>query len=85
MSYSDYIVGAAVFDLSGLPKEYFTTGESNDMSGTDYHAVVVRQPARYVALLLRSDEMGTIPDGFMEWSFDFDPSVLRIHPNFSAV
>ena len=115
VSYSDYIVGAAVFDLSGLPKEYFTTGESNDMSwvqsifqalglqsllssslrlegfrhavigGTDYHAVVVRQPARYVALLLRSDEMGTIPDGFMEWSFDFDPSVLRIHPNFSAV
>ena len=32
VSYSDSIIGAAVFDLSGLPKEYFTTVESNDVS-----------------------------------------------------
>lgn len=32
MSYSDAIVGAAVFDLNGLPKEYFTTTEPNSMS-----------------------------------------------------
>ncbi len=29
--YSDYIVGAAIFDLNGLPKEYFTTPESDSM------------------------------------------------------
>lgn len=32
VSYSDCIIGAAIFDLSGLPKEYFTTAESNDVS-----------------------------------------------------
>ncbi len=32
MSYTDYIVGAAIFDLNGLPKEYFTTSESSNMS-----------------------------------------------------
>lgn len=115
MSYSNYIVGAAIFDLSGLPKEYFTTGESSDMSwvqsifqalglqsllssslrlegfrhavirGSDYHAVVVRQRVRYMALLLQSDELGSIPDGFLDWSFDFEPSVLRTHPRFSVV
>jgi hypothetical protein len=30
--YSDSVIGAAIFDLSGLPKEYFTTVESNDVS-----------------------------------------------------
>ncbi len=32
MSYPDYIVGAAIFDLNGLPKEYFTTAENTNMS-----------------------------------------------------
>lgn len=32
VSYSDSVIGAAIFDLSGLPKEYFTTIESNDVS-----------------------------------------------------
>lgn len=32
VSYSDSVIGAAIFDLSGLPKEYFTTTESNDVS-----------------------------------------------------
>jgi hypothetical protein len=31
VSYSDSIIGAAVFDLSGLPKEYFSTAESSDV------------------------------------------------------
>jgi hypothetical protein len=31
VSYSDSVIGAAIFDLSGLPKEYFTTIESNDV------------------------------------------------------
>jgi predicted regulator of Ras-like GTPase activity (Roadblock/LC7/MglB family) len=30
--YSDLIVGAAIFDLSGLPKEYFASTDSNDVS-----------------------------------------------------
>jgi predicted regulator of Ras-like GTPase activity (Roadblock/LC7/MglB family) len=32
MPYSEHVVGAAIFDLNGLPKEYFTTPEDDDMS-----------------------------------------------------
>lgn len=32
MLYIDYIVGAAIFDLNGLPREYYTTSESSNMS-----------------------------------------------------
>jgi hypothetical protein len=79
-AYSNSIVGAAIFDLNGLPKEYFTTGEGSNMSwvqtifqalglrsllmsslqlegfhhaviqGSDCCAVVVKQPARYMAV-----------------------------------
>lgn len=31
-SYPDYVVGAAIFDLNGLPKEYFTTPDSTGMN-----------------------------------------------------
>lgn len=31
VSYSEFVIGAAIFDLSGLPKEYFTTEESHDV------------------------------------------------------
>ncbi len=31
LSYIDQVIGAAVFDLSGLPKEYFTTDESKSV------------------------------------------------------
>ncbi|MBW4655382.1 MAG: hypothetical protein KME20_20445 [Kaiparowitsia implicata GSE-PSE-MK54-09C] len=31
-SYLDAIAGAATFDLSGLPRDYFTTAEHNDVS-----------------------------------------------------
>ncbi|WP_416674219.1 hypothetical protein [Egbenema bharatensis] len=32
MTYSNHIIGAAIFDLNGLPKEYFTTNESSDVN-----------------------------------------------------
>ncbi len=32
LSYMDNVIGAAFFDLSGLPKEYFTTSETGSMS-----------------------------------------------------
>lgn len=32
VSYFESVIGAATFDLSGLPKEYFTTGENRDVS-----------------------------------------------------
>jgi hypothetical protein len=32
VNYSDSVLGAAIFDLSGLPKEYFTTADSGDIS-----------------------------------------------------
>lgn len=115
VSYSNAVIGAAIFDLSGLPKEYFTTPESNDVSwvqtifqalglqsllisslrlegfrhaiihGSDYRAVVVRQRVRYMALLLRRDDVDVTSDSFLTWSLDFEPSVLRTHPRFSAV
>lgn len=31
-SYTDLVLGAAIFDLNGLPKEYFTTSDSSNMS-----------------------------------------------------
>lgn len=31
VSYFELVIGAAIFDLSGLPKEYFTAGESHDI------------------------------------------------------
>jgi len=32
MSYMDDVIGAAIFDLNGLPKEYFTTPDTSNMS-----------------------------------------------------
>lgn len=32
VSYSKLVIGAAIFDLNGLPKEYFTAGENHDIS-----------------------------------------------------
>lgn len=32
MPFIDDVVGAAIFDLNGLPKEYFTTSENSNMS-----------------------------------------------------
>lgn len=31
-TYINAVIGAAIFDLSGLPKEYFTTDENSDIS-----------------------------------------------------
>ncbi|XGW00216.1 MAG: hypothetical protein ACAF41_14920 [Leptolyngbya sp. BL-A-14] len=110
MSYSDYVAGAAVFDLNGLPKEYFTTPESDNMSwvqtifqalglrsllmsslqvegfhhatilGTDYAAVVVKQKATYVALLVQPD--AAIDAAFIEWVQAFEPNELKTNPRF---
>ena len=32
MSYINDVIGAAIFDLNGLPKEYFTTTDNSNMS-----------------------------------------------------
>ncbi|EKQ70737.1 hypothetical protein OsccyDRAFT_1042 [Leptolyngbyaceae cyanobacterium JSC-12] len=32
MAYMNDVIGAAIFDLNGLPKEYFTTSDSSNMS-----------------------------------------------------
>ncbi|NJL42104.1 MAG: hypothetical protein HC899_39840 [Leptolyngbyaceae cyanobacterium SM1_4_3] len=32
MSYFDRVLGAAIFDLSGLPKDYYISAESADIS-----------------------------------------------------
>lgn len=112
--YVDDLIGAAIFDLSGLPKEYFTTAESSDVSwvqtifqalglqsllmsslkldgfhhavihGADYRAVVVRQKNRYTALLTRQTSE-VLSESFVQWSQEFEPTLLRAHPRFSAM
>lgn len=32
MAYLNHVIGAAIFDLNGLPKEYFTTPDNSSMS-----------------------------------------------------
>jgi hypothetical protein len=32
LSYADHIIGAAIFDLNGLPREYFATEDNHNMS-----------------------------------------------------
>src|SRR6476646_10733904 len=112
-TYSNSIVGAAIFDLNGLPKEYFTAGESNMswvqtifqalglrsllmsslqlegfhhavIQGPDCCAVVVKQPARYMALLVQQTEPGVMTEAFVQWVQRFEPSVLKTHPRFRA-
>ncbi|HEY9862092.1 MAG TPA: hypothetical protein V6D16_21540 [Candidatus Obscuribacterales bacterium] len=113
-AYSSSIVGAAIFDLNGLPKEYFTTDEGSNMSwvqtifqalglrsllmsslqlegfhhaviqGPDCCAVVVKQPARYMALLIQQTEPGVMTDAFVQWVQRFEPNVLKTHPRFRA-
>lgn len=115
MSYSDAVIGAAIFDLSGLPKEYFTTPESGDISwvqtifqalglqslllsslrlegfrhalihGAGYCAIVVRQKARYTALLVRQTSPDNISEALIQWTQDLEPNALRSHPRFSVV
>ncbi len=113
--YTDSVIGAAVFDLSGLPKEYFTTAESSDISwvqaifqalglqsllmsslrldgfnhatvhGKIYCAVVVRQKARYMALLIQKNDVDAIAAPLIQWMQSFEPSSLKSTPRFSTV
>jgi hypothetical protein len=115
VSYSDSIIGAAIFDLSGLPKEYFTTTDSSDIvwvqtifqalglqslltsslrlegfrhaivHGKEYRAIVVRQKARYTALLLQHTDADLTSEEFIQWAIEFDPAGLRAHPRFNVV
>lgn len=114
MPYSDSVIGAAIFDLSGLPKEYFTLTNSTDVSwvqtifqalglqsllvsslrlegfrhviayGKEYRAIVVKQKFRYTALLVRQTNED-LPEAFIRWAQDFDPSALKSDSRFSAV
>ncbi|PSB31942.1 hypothetical protein [Stenomitos frigidus] len=110
MLYSNAVVGAAIFDLNGLPKEYFTTPEDDDMSwvqtifqalglrsllmsslqlegfhhatilGTNYSAVVIKQKAHYVALLIQPQT--AIDASFIEWTQTFESGELQSNPRF---
>jgi hypothetical protein len=115
VNYSDSVIGAAIFDLSGLPKEYFTTADSGDIGwvqtifqalglqsllvsslqlegfhhavihGAGYCAIVVRQRARYTALLVRQADLKELSSSFVYWMQDLEPTILRTNPRFSTV
>lgn len=115
VNYSDSVIGAAIFDLSGLPKEYFTTADGGDIGwvqtifqalglqsllvsslqlegfhhavihGAGYCAIVVRQRARYTALLVRQADFKELSSSFVYWMQDLEPTVLKNNPRFSAV
>lgn len=112
MLYPDYVVGAAVFDLNGLPKDYFTTPEGDNMNwvqtifqalglrsllmsslqlegfhhatilGTEYSAIVVKQKAHYIALLIQPQAL--IDTAFIEWVQAFEPNELKHNPRFQS-
>ncbi|MEB3338208.1 MAG: hypothetical protein VKJ46_12155 [Leptolyngbyaceae bacterium] len=113
-AYFDFIVGAAIFDLNGLPKEYFTTGDNDNLSwvqtifqalglrsllmsslqlegfhyamvhGGGYSAIVVKQPSRYFALLVRKTESGAVNNSFLQWLQELEPSTLRANARFQV-
>ncbi len=112
MNYMDCVMGAAIFDLNGLPKDYFITEESNKINwvqtifqalglrsllmsslqlegfhhavinGNGYSAVVVKQPHRYTALLIRRNDRTLITPEFVQWVQNFEPSSLRSDDRF---
>lgn len=114
-TYADSVIGAAIFDPSGLPKEYFTTPESGDIGwvqtifqalglrsllmsslrlegfshaiihGSGYFAIVVKQKANYIALLVRQNDLRGVSQSFVRWVHEFEPSTLRDHPRFNSV
>ena len=114
-TYVDAIIGAAIFDLSGLPKDYFTTDENKDISwvqtifqalglrslimasiqvdgfrhavihGTEYCAIVMKQRAQYVALLIPRDDFSQLSDSLMQWMQAFEPRLLISNPRFNSV
>jgi hypothetical protein len=114
VSYSKLVIGAAVFDISGLPKEYLISTESSDVSWVqtifqalglqslltsslklegfrsvivhahDYRAIVVKQKACYVALLLGKTETEISAD-LIQWAQEFQLVTLKSDPRFSVV
>ncbi|HEY9818588.1 MAG TPA: hypothetical protein V6D20_22680 [Candidatus Obscuribacterales bacterium] len=114
-TYADSVIGAAIFDPSGLPKEYFTTPESGDIGwvqtifqalglrsllmsslrlegfshaiihGSGYFAIVVKQKANYIALLVRQNDLRGVSQSFVRWVHEFEPGTLRDHPRFNSV
>lgn len=111
VSYADYVAGAAVFDLNGLPKEYYTTPASGDMGwvqtifqalglrsllmsslqlegfhhatiyASDYCAVVVKQRAYYIALLVQQQD-DLINEAFIQWVQNLELGDLKRNPRF---
>jgi hypothetical protein len=113
MSYSDQLLGAAIFDQSGLPKKYYISVETADISwvqtifqalgiqnllnvsfqleefryslihGTYFHAIIVWQKSRYLALLIQQNE-GMISEDMIAWATEFDVAQLASDPRFSS-
>ncbi len=113
MSYSDQILGAAVFDPSGLPKDYYIPISNADIGwiqtifqvlglqallnsafqvegfrhavihGTHFHALIIRKPTCYVALLIQQSNI-VISAQLIDWATQFDPASLADDPRFTA-
>lgn len=120
--YLDRVLGAAIFDLSGLPRNYYISTANTDISwiqtifqtlglqallkaslqletfrhavihGFHAQAVIVRQQACYVALLIDLIEPVEqieqanvlVSEDLIQWALNFDPAVLANNPHFNA-
>jgi hypothetical protein len=80
VSYSDFIIGAAVFDLSGLPKEYFTTTASNDVSWVQ----TIFQALGLQSLLLSSLQLEGFRHAFVHGS-EYRAIVVRQKTRYTAL
>ena len=80
IDYTDYILGAAIFDLNGLPKDYFTTEESSSINWVQ---------TIFQALGLRSLLMSSLRlDGFHHAvinSASYSAVVVKQHSRYTAL
>lgn len=114
-AFENCTLGAATFDLSGLPKEYYALMDGSRsltwvqpifqalglkslltaslpvenftyavIHGKEHTAIVIRQQANYLALLIAPDNQ-KISDDYLSWAQSFDATSLRSNPKFQVI
>ena len=110
------ILGAATFDLSGLPREYFVSCSARQqitwvqtifqvlgirsllnssiklegfshaaVKGEQYHALVVKQPNGYFAILTAPNDPALKDPAMISWVRQLNPTRFKKNPEFQVV